>query len=69
MLQGNLNQAIKKDEKTLSLKGKKPAWLYQQLGDAYIKNKQRDVSLLVIRQYPIVLYVEQRSINCTGINK
>ena len=51
MLQGNLNQAIKKDEKTLSLKGKKPAWLYQQLGDAYIKNKQRDVSLLVIRQY------------------
>ena len=50
ILQGNLNQAIKKYEKTLSLKGKKPAWLYQQLGDAYIKNKQLEQAKIVYEQ-------------------
>lgn len=50
MQQGNLNLAIKQYETALTLKGKKPAWLYQQLGDVYIKNEQLEQAKIIYKQ-------------------
>jgi|GEM_PF-3090089 len=42
LIADNVSRAIEEYEQALNLKGNKPAWIYHQLGDAYLKNGQSD---------------------------
>ncbi len=50
MQQGNITEAIKTYQQALILPGEKPAWIYQQLADAYQKNGQLEKIEIVYRE-------------------
>jgi|GEM_PF-5244890 len=50
MQQGKIIEAIKEYETALTLQGEKPVWLYQQLGDNYLKNGQLDKAKITYEQ-------------------